>query len=112
MKLKTIPFLVIIMLCYNYSQAQNNNNQFASKQAKKMNHNLHLQDSLSIKLYNINLSIINSKMYARKRISNRDSLTIVIQSIENNRDNLYKSVLSKEQFLQYRKQKNEILKMD
>lgn len=111
MKLKYICFCIILISCNNlYAQIQSND--IANKQAKKMTQILNLHDSLSIKLYTINQSLINSKMYVRSKRTVTDSLAFFIQKIENNRDTMYSSILSHEQYLLYKLKKDEILKSD
>ena len=109
---KTACALVIMLCIGRVSHAQTNavsqantSTLVAAKIADRMKDSLQLSTSQRNSVHDINLQINLLKQDVRSRFTNRDSLTIHIQKIENSRDSLYKPVLTGQQFNQYKQKK-------
>ncbi|NTS39869.1 hypothetical protein HRG84_03050 [Flavisolibacter sp. BT320] len=77
----------------------------ASKIAQKMKDSLVLSDVQFQAVYNVNLDIYHKKSALRKQFENTDSLSIQIQRVEQQRDSLYRPILSASQYNIYKQKK-------
>lgn len=77
----------------------------SARVAKRMMDTLYLNADQYRSIYQANINLLTQKSAARQRYTNRDSLTIQIQRIENRRDTLYSAVLKPEQYQVYKQKK-------
>lgn len=73
--------------------------------AKRMKDTLNLTAAQYRAIYQANLQLLEQKMAIRQRFSNRDSLTIHIQKVENSRNKLYRAILDSSQYRIYKNKK-------
>jgi hypothetical protein len=78
-----------------------------------------MRDSLRLdaaqyqKIIDLNIEIQSKKMDARQKFAGKDSLMQVnVQRAEDSRNELYKSVLTEEQYMAFLKQKRMLLKVN
>jgi hypothetical protein len=111
---KIIVFSVLLTAFLNTANAQAGNQQEAASRlanyiADKMKDSLLLSSVQRDQVFSINVELHNRKMAARSITSNRDSLSISVQQIENKRDSLYARVLSEQQLGLYKQKKRSLI---
>lgn len=70
---------------------------------------LKLDESQKNKIVDVNIALQNQKNKLNKTVTNKQDLIEGIKSIENQRDDLYKPILSAGQFEQYLKIKRQVI---
>lgn len=111
MIIKTLIIVVLIGISFSL-KAQNADagaNAIASGIAKKMQDSLNLSLGQKKSIGNINVQIHESKMAVWKEFSDTASIRVRVQRIENNRDSLYKAVLTAQQYEMYRQKKRTLI---
>jgi len=109
--MKKLLIVVVLIVFTSISKGQSPvADHLAHKLANAMRDSLSLNRAQRDQLYTINIQLHNEKTLARTQFQNRDSIGKKIQLIENNRDLLYKVVLSGDEYLLYRKKKKNIMK--
>lgn len=107
---KLLIALLLLIAAESSMYAQSDDaEQVAQKIARKMKDSLQLTDQQKDQLYVINMELHNRKTVARQQHSTADALRNSLQRIENERDSLYKPVLTNDQFLLYRQKKRYLI---
>lgn len=109
--MKAFIFFVSLSVCTLIAKGQNvYPGQLRSVQiAKKMKDTLSLSPEQYRSIYQANLSLLNRKTLVRQRYTNRDSLTVYIQRVENKRDSFYQTILNPSQYNTYKLKKNSLI---
>jgi hypothetical protein len=106
-----IFLLIIISAMVSWIAAQNSSTSthLAEKIAQKMADTLQLSSIEKSKILSINLELQRQKLDARTNSNDMAVLTRKIQSIENKRDSLYKTVLSVQKYELYMHKKQSLI---
>jgi len=108
--MKKIFITTGLILLISISKAQSSEAEIlAEKIAKKMKDTLSLNDTQKNHVYDINIQLSNEKMSVRQQFTNRDSVIINLQRIENKRDSLYRNVLPGEKYALYLQKKRNLV---
>ncbi|MGN6264723.1 MAG: hypothetical protein ACTHM5_03570 [Ginsengibacter sp.] len=108
--MKKIILAVAVIFAATGVKAQSANaNALANTIATRMQDSLSLTTAQKDQVLNINLQLHSEKNLIRAQYSNRDSVGIKIQRIENTRDSLYKAVLTENQFTLYKLKKRNLV---
>lgn len=103
--MKKITLTLLLLAIIHVLSAQSPAETMAQKIAVKMKDSLLLTETQQQNIYNINLQLHQLKAQAWQQYSNRDSLRVVVQRIENTRDSLYHGVLPAEKYTLYLQKK-------
>ncbi len=107
--LKHLIFLTLTFSSINTFAQVSPNEKVTQRITKNLIDSLGLSEKQSIQINDINKQLQEFKMEQWKIYSNRDSLRMAIQRIENTRDSLYKAVISEESFIKYKKKKASLI---
>ncbi len=83
--------------------------QLAHRIADKMKDSLQLTNQQQAKIFTINMDLQKEKEKARKKSPDRAVIGKELQQIENSRDNLYKAILTEQQFTLYKQKKRSLV---
>jgi hypothetical protein len=81
----------------------------STKIANKMKDSLNLSQQQQQQIFAVNMSLFNQKAQARTQYHVRDSVDKALQKIENNRDSLYRPILTQQQFGLYQQKKRTLI---
>jgi hypothetical protein len=111
---KYIGYLLLSIVAFTPLKAQENPlaNQVANRIAQYMADTLKLTADQQSRIYNANIQLNNQKNLLRKTEKQSNMLQMKIQQIENKRDSIYKTILSKEKYLLYRQKKQNLIKAE
>lgn len=101
-----------LLLSVNFLQAQEHDTtaaKLAHHMADKMKDSLGLNDAQRSEIFSINMELHRQKSEARSESNDRDIVGKNLQKIEGKRNNLYKNVLTTEQFALYFKKKRDLI---
>jgi len=106
-----LPFAMILVMTGSAFAQQSPAEEIADKIAKKMKDSLQLTTAVQSQLYNVNLQLHGQKMAVRQQYAaSSDTLTMMIQRVENTRDSLYRAVLQDEdKYLLYKQKKRNLI---
>lgn len=107
---KTILSILLVLLLSKFCSGQSIQQQHSQLMAERMTAVCKLDSMQKRDIYDINMSLSMQKSEARKWYSDLDSLTAVIQAIENTRDSLYTGVLDTGEYQLYKQHKKDIIK--
>jgi Spy/CpxP family protein refolding chaperone len=113
--MRCLLFVSLGLLVSLFAQAQTGTEapagavSVANKIADHMRDSLHLSAAQRDQIFDINIQLFLEKQQARAASTNRDSVSRLIQRIENKRDSLYIQVLSKEQNYNYQLKKRNLV---
>ncbi|OJW02645.1 MAG: hypothetical protein BGO52_00590 [Sphingobacteriales bacterium 44-61] len=105
-------FLSVILLTITGSAftQQSPAEEIAAKIANRMKDSLQLTTTIREQVYNANLQLHDRKMSMWQQFRNSpDTLTRMIQHIENSRDSIYKQIIGEEKFSAYFLRKKAII---
>ena len=109
-KSKFMKYIILIVLLLSldvgYSQQTN---AVSTKIADKMKDSLMLTASQRQQIYSVNVQLHEQKMVIRSQYIGVDSLRIMIQRVENQRDSLYQQILPTEKYLLYKEKKKNLV---
>lgn len=80
--------------------------------SQKMKDSLALTNETAARIYRINMQLAEEKRKMRNTEKQPDRLTNSFQRTENQRDSLYKKVLSKKEFERYEKMKTRLISVN
>jgi hypothetical protein len=108
--MKLLFILTVSLILSNICLAQTDPpHQLASKIAQKMKDSLNLSGAQKEAVKNINLNLSEQKMQARGTSKDRMIVGKSLQTIENKRDSLYKTILTPEQNALYHTKKRNLV---
>lgn len=107
LKKEVIVFLAFFM-CHK-ANSQSLPETVAKNIATKMKDSLHLTEKQEEKIYKLNLHLHDQKNNMRQQFRGTDSLNRKIQRVENQRDSLYRIVLTEQQYLRYKQKKRNLV---
>ena len=112
-KVKMKKNILIVGLCCLgsclYAQTHTPAQLLASKIANKMADSLSLNDGQKQGIFDLNISLYTQKQTVWSHYSNRDSLRVNLQKIEDTRDSLYHTILNDSQYQLYIQKKINII---
>lgn len=110
--------ILLCILMTNVAKAQDNNvyeanaDLVSSTLARKMTDSLQLSTQQYNELVKINRQLHDKKHALILSGLHRDSVSLLIQKVENSRDSLYQLVITKQQFDWYKGKKKRLIKND
>ena len=110
--MKNLRFAILLLVVFICSQSYSQSDiseEVSRKINNQMKDNLGLSDTEVAKLNQVNLKLHQHKMEVRKLFAETDSLSKYMQRIENSRDSLYSTILSKEKYSIYLKNKKQLI---
>lgn len=109
--MKYIVIVTSVLLFSFISNAQQSpSEKLAAKFAERLKDSLLLTSAAQQSLYQVNLELHQQKTTARLQYSNSlDTLSRVIQQIENSRDSLYRQIIGEEKFGAYMIRKKSLI---
>lgn len=110
--MKKILFLIFVLCVTTFLNAQTDNApaaQLAHKIADKMKDSLNLTNQQRAKIFAINMELHKQKKEARDKSQDRTVVGKELQRIESGRDEMYKPILTEEQYVLYQKKKRFIV---
>jgi len=103
-------FLLVLFNLAGYSQQTiDYADQYAKKVAQRMEDSIGITEQQKSMIYKINSSIAEQKKAVWQNYTNRDSVQVYIQAIEDKRNSLYNGMLTYDQYEAYLQKKHNIL---
>lgn len=108
--MKSIVIISALIFSFIIVNAQKNPaTELAGKIAQRMKDTLNLSDAQKVQVYDINIRLHDQKTALRNQYAGNSLLNTKIQSVENTRDSLYRTVLTQAQFLLYSQKKRTLM---